>query len=195
VTEPWRWGDHEQKARELEHFETPEWCVEAILRCEIMPHKYLYDPCCGRGIMGAVARRHGYETKENDIYDWHCANQGPLADFLDPLQQWGEMAGIIMNPPFSKATQFVKAAFNHNPRKILCFQRFAWWESAMRRDFWNEYPPNRIYVTESRATCWRVDISPEERSKMGNTPTAHAWYVWEPTHPRGTLVGRLEKPE
>ena len=64
--------------------------------------------------------------------------------------------------------------------------------SKKRRGFWNAYPPNRIYICESRANCWRIDIPPDKRT--GSTTTAHAWFVWERGHPPGPVLGRLEKP-
>lgn len=195
MEEKWIWADHEEKARALECFETPEWCIEAILKCEIMPLA-LWDPCAGPGIMGRVARRHGYDVRETDIFNWGNPMLHRVGlDFISSSARINPNKdfGIIMNPPFSKATDFIEIAFARGARKILCFQRFAWWESAKRREFWSDYPPNRIYVTESRASCWRIDIPPDERGS--STPTAYAWYVFEPSHPTGTLVGRLEKLE
>ena len=195
--EQWKWEGHEGTARALECFETPEWCVEAILRREIMPLA-MWDPCCGRGIMGEVGRRLGYSVRETDVFDWgnpnivHCTDLDFLNDSCGFYAPDIPDYGIIMIPPFSLATQFIERAFDLGARKVLCFQRFAWWEAEKRRAFWAKFPPNRIYVTESRASCWRIDIPPEQRKS--STPTAYAWYVFEPSHPTGTLVGRLEKP-
>ena len=100
---------------------------------------------------------------------------------------------VLMNPPFSKAVEFVETALRLNARKFIGLQRRAWWEGGRRAAFWAACPPNRVYVCADRATCWRVDISPETREAKGNTPTAHAWFVWERGHPPGTMLGRLSK--
>jgi hypothetical protein len=91
-----------------------------------------------------------------------------------------------MNPPFSKACDFVTKAFDLGADKVLCFQRKAWRESNKRRAFWAKYPPKRIFVCGERATCWRHDISLEEREARGGTPTPHAWFEF--------ILGNAERP-
>ena len=98
-----------------------------------------------------------------------------------------------MNPPFSKATEFVEKSFELGFRKIVCFQRFSWWESQKRREFWEKHPPDRVYICGDRASCWRHDIPESERGS--STPTAHAWFVWEKGSPPGTLLGHIYKGE
>lgn len=104
-----------------------------------------------------------------------------------------------MNPPFKLATQFVDRALEMGARKIVCFQKFAWWEGSRDRgkkrgQWWAANPPNRIYVCGERATCWRIDFSPAERAaRKTSTPTAHAWFVWERGHPQGTVTGHVYK--
>ncbi len=189
-------NDIEGLAREVECYITPEWAVDAILDVELMTDNIL-DPCCGTGVLARVAMDHGYRfILSIDKYDWGYGDGN--MDFLDDPYEVDEDKNrtpltVLMNPPFSKATQFVEKAFAIGARKIICFQRFAWWESEKRTEFWRQYPPNRIYVCAARATCWRVDLTPEQINKMGNTTTAHAWFVWEKGHPPGPLVSRLSK--
>ena len=191
----WPHAGKEDLAREAEAYETDPWAVEAILGRELMTKRVL-DPCCGRGIMANAAHDRGHFVTAFDLYDWGCKDfpGGSAVDFLTwkPPQgvDWGEFT-VFMNPPFSKAEAFVEHSEELGARKIICFQRFAWWEGQKRGSFWDEHPPNRVYVCAARATCWRIDIPPEER-KSGS-PTAHAWFVWERGHPGGTLLGRLEK--
>ena len=166
------------RAKEAECYETPEWAAQAILEHELMT-KHVWDVCCGPGVLAKAAERKHYEVCATDLYDW---GYGQRHDFLldDHRDVWsirGSATTIFMNPPFSKAVDFVKRAHEIGARKIVCFQRFAWWESQTRQAFWNEYPPARIYVCGDRATCWLFGI-PEEKRKNGTT-TAHAWFVWE----------------
>ena len=184
----WPWRNHEALARESECFETPEWAISGILKKELMTQDVI-DPCCGRGQMAKAAKDRGYNVTAFDKHYW---GYGQVKDFLtDPLILRGDKT-FFMNPPFSLAEQFVIRCHELHARKIVCFQRFAWWESKRRIDFWNTYPPNRIYICVSRATCWRIDIPPDERE--GGSTTAHAWFVWERGHPPGPALGRLEKP-
>jgi|TARA_Y100000310_G_scaffold340907_1_gene438263 hypothetical protein len=125
----------------------------------------------------------------HDLHDW---GYGVTAmNFLDQSPRYRPDLTVFMNPPFSLATEFVLRALNRQARKVVCFQRFAWWESQKRREFWAKHPPNRVYICGDRAHCWRIDIPPEERKS--STPTAHAWFVWERGHPPGTQLGHIYK--
>lgn len=169
---------HKVAAKQYEAYKTPEWAIERILDVELLtPH--VVDPCCGDGVLTYVARRRGYKVQASDIFDWGC-KRSKVIDFLSDyfgLTFRGDYTTVLMNPPFSKATDFVERAHQLGARKIVCFQRFAWWESQKRNEFWNEYPPARVYVCGDRATCWLFG-TPEENRKNGTT-TAHAWFIWE----------------
>lgn len=184
--------DLKQLCIDLEHFETPQWAAEAILRHEILTH-YVFDPCVGGGALTDAAKAEGHDVLSLDIHDWGFPGT-VVGDFLEWHQIInGDISSrtIFMNPPFSKACEFVEKSFALGVRKIVCFQRFAWWESVKRRDFWQKNLPNRIYICGSRADCWRHDIPKENRTS--STPTAHAWFVWERGNPSGTLVGHIRK--
>lgn len=190
---PWPFEGRTEDAIAAEAFETPAWAAEAILDAELLSAVVL-DPCCGHGTLTKAALKRGYACYAQDLYDWGYGKPG--IDFLscdigrslctDPHE-----VTIFMNPPFSLAVDFAIHALTTPVRKVVCFQRFAWWESVERSAFWSEFPPNRVYVCASRANCWRFDIPPERRE--GGTPTAHAWFVWERGHPPGPVLGRLLK--
>jgi hypothetical protein len=187
---PWPFLDRKADAIAAEAFETPAWAAEAILDAELLtPH--VFDPCCGHGTLAKAALARGYILRASDLYNWGYGDTG--IDFLDCAALGVEPGDVtvFMNPPFSLAVQFVEHALQLGVRKIVSFQRFAWWESRERDPFWRAHPPNRIHICASRANCWRFDIPPHER-KSG-TPTAHAWFVWERGHPPGPVLGRLLK--
>ncbi len=188
-------SDLKQICIDLEHFETPEWAVRAILKKEILT-PFVIDPCCGAGALVWPLECAGYEVFREDIHDW--GYRGTLVrDFL-AREGLGALENltVFMNPPFSKAIEFVEKAFELGARKIVCFQRFAWYEGSYDKGkkrglWWERRKPNRIYICGDRADCWRHDIPQEERDS--STPTAHAWFVWEPLHPGGTLLGHIYK--
>lgn len=190
---------------ELEHFETDPWSVEAILDCEIMT-SIVVDPCTGTGILAKASTLRGYDVVSIDIYDYGYKDTF-VQDFLTFDEMPFEEFSVIMNPPYSKAENFVDKAFELGARKIICFQRFSWWEGSFdkgkkRGQWWGSNPPNRIYICGDRAHCWRHDLPSDEKGnrydpktgrKLGGTPTAHAWFVWEKGNPKGTLLGHIYK--
>ncbi len=196
----WPWAPYKALALEAECYETPEWAVEAILDAEILTDLVI-DPCCGRGVLAEAAAERGHRVDAFDLYDWdygmhpvdflawHFADYAPATgEQHDTAEAWT----CLMNPPFSRAPEFVAHAFAEGASKVLLFQRLALWESHHRRAFWAAHPPSRIYVCESPAECWRVDIAPAER--RGGTRAPHAWFVFERRHPAGTLIARLAGP-
>lgn len=179
-----------------EHYETDQWAAEAILEVEMLT-RTVVDPCCGTGVLTKAARSTGADALPYDIHDWGFEGTR-INDWLQRAPFSLHNTTVFMNPPYSKAREFVEAAILYGARKIITFQRFAWYESGRRRNFWDGAPPNRIYVCGDRATCWRHDVPPEDRldenGREKSSPTANAWYVWERGHPVGTLTGRIYKP-
>ncbi|WP_425404607.1 hypothetical protein [Hwanghaeella sp.] len=176
----------EEQARFYECFETDPWAAAAILTVEILTAEVL-DPCCGTGILVRAAIRAGYDVAANDVCDWGF----PRDTEADFLTHYIDLTGktVFMNPPFSKAGAFVDRAFELNARKVVCFQRYAWFESDDRRKWWERNPPARIWLCGDRAACWRFDIAPQDRN--GNPNTAHAWFVWERGHKGGPVIGKI----
>lgn len=193
-----------QKCKDAEFFETPVWVAEAILDVEIMTTNVI-DPCAGRGVLGTAAYKKGYDkVLELDLNKWpgQPASVIPNINWLknqmmmdNILENWKEPT-VFMNPPFSKACEFVNRSFEMGARKILMFQRLSFLESATRRGFFEDQPPARIWLCGDRAACFRGDMPEEDmigedgkliKGKKGrSSPTAHAWFVWERGH-RGTM--------
>lgn len=186
---------------ELEHYETDRWAAVEVIKKEILTRDVV-DPCAGTGVLSEVARAAGYNVKSFDIHDWGYGYD-EISDFLNPTQNFAESvidATIFMNPPFSRSSDFVEAAFEYGARKIVCFQRQAWRESVERRSFWDKYPPARVWVCGSRATCWRHDLPKNDKGdrlhpitglKMSTSSTSNAWYVWERGHKGAEVTGAI----
>jgi len=169
--------DLKEKCIRLEHYETPIWAAKAILQKEYLKGLVI-DPCCGTGVLAQAALNYGHDVYALDIEQWGYESQNAQLDWLGLEElNGGKEFDVMMNPPFSLATQFVEKAFELGARKVLCFQRFAWWESKKRREFWRKYQPSRVYICGDRADCWRHDI--HEAGRGSSSPTAHAWFVFE----------------
>lgn len=168
----------EERCRRLEHFETPQWAIDAILQ-RVKLGGIVVDPAAGAGMLVEAAKKQQGTTSiwAHDIEDWGYPLDS-VEDFLERTEPLSSKAMVFMNPPFKTADQFVRKAFELGAERVLCFQRLAWLESKKRKEFWSEYSPLRIYLCGERATCWRHDICPEERARRGDTPTPHAWFYF-----------------
>ena len=180
----------EDICKELEHFETPQWAAEAILDKEVFTQR-VEDVCAGTLVLTLAARAAGHTCSASDIRDWGVPYEGAVCveDFLTRNRPFKPYTTVFINPPFSKACQFIEHAKALGAFKIVCFQRFAWWESRIRRTFWEKNPPCRVYICGDRTPCWRHDIPKDQRKS--STPTAHAWFVWQDGAPSGTLLSHI----
>ncbi len=185
-------ADLEQLAKALEAYETPRWAAERILDVELLTRNVV-DPCVGRGVLAEAAKARGYDVISQDVYDWGYADLSLLVDWTGhdslPSHLYEEDFTVFLNPPFSLTCDFVRKCFQYGARKVVCFQRFSWFESQERRAFFEKFPPSRIWLCGDRATCWRFDLDPES----ANTPTAHAWFVWERGHKGSTVTSHIWK--
>lgn len=199
----------------VEAFETDPWAIDAILRHELM-NLHVVDPCVGKGRMARAARALGHEVFTMDLVDWADHFPGAetpdhLGDFLTAPAPFPENeVTYFMNPPFSKACEFVDRAMENDAYKVICFQTWTWRSSNARAAWWRANPPSRIWLCIDRASCFRFDIPetcpvPDQcgdkkaRHKarlclqcMNSTPTTHAFFVWERGH-AGPTVNDLQK--
>jgi hypothetical protein len=127
--------DPANKAMVLDQWMTPPCAVEALiaLEREHLP-PIILEPCCGDGT-GFVEplRKAGYEVVARDIDpDFGF----PVADFLnDPLPEGWPFAGavgIVSNPPFTLAEQFVRKAIAAGPYSAWLL-RLNWLEGCARK--------------------------------------------------------------
>jgi hypothetical protein len=169
--------------KKLEAFETPRWII---------------DPCAGTGVIPAVCEARNLGVHAFDIFYWRelvpeAMKLGGYIGVADFFTWGGSLQGktVIMNPPFSKACEFVDRCRELGARKIICFQRQAWRESAGRREWWEKNPPARVWVCGARASCWRFDLIGTEKAEKSGTATSHAWYVWERGHKGAELTGAI----
>lgn len=181
-------ADADAFAKAAECVEIDAWAVRAILRAEILT-PIVIDPCCGPGIMAEIAAAAAYNVRATDFHDW---GYGEIRDvsFLDPAYPIPVRGHtVLMNPPFSLACEFIDAARARGARKVVCFQRAAFWESDERKDWWPKNLPQRFYACGDRAECWRVTIPADDRKHPGYQP--HGFYVWEEGQPAGPIMGHI----
>jgi len=180
-------------AQKLEGYETEQWPIDAILDVELMT-KNVLDPCCGFGVLGDAALYRRHNVRFMDIYRWSDVLNLTVKDFLKHFEDLSNTT-VFMNPPFSKACEFVDHARMMGARKIICFQRHAWREGSIdtgkkRGAWWEKNPPARTWLCGDRAQCLRFDLRGQDIAKP---PTAHSWFVWERGHKGAEITRALYK--
>jgi hypothetical protein len=155
-------------------YQTPAWCVRAIL-----PHltgvSAVLDPCCGNGaILDVVAD------------EWKCITTGieldpvrevnHLATRGDALRMRWPEATVITNPPYSLAFEFVcKSIFTDDDPPLVSRRESAFllrlnWLGSMKRYAFHRIMPADLYVLPRRPSF----------AHGGTDATEYAWFVWGP---------------
>ena len=135
------------------------------------------EPCCGKGSMVNVLKKHPNIGKiyTNDIEkkfktDTHFDATGPI------LYDFSKYHWIITNPPFSKALQILTQAMMTRAN-LAFFLRISFLEPTYDRSpLLFDTPPTKLHVLP------RMSFTGD--GKMDNVTCA--WFIWEAEHHRPT---------
>ena len=142
----------------------------------------ILEPCVGQGHI-AYAIDEFYNHSKNitaiDIVDRGYPNT-IVADFLN-YQTEKRYDGIITNPPYSLAKEFVEKGMEllTDNGQMLMFLKIQFLEGAKRKEFFKKYPPKYIYVFTNRMATWNNGEPLDPKGKRWATTMCHAWFIWE----------------
>ncbi|GAC1393243.1 MAG: hypothetical protein NVS3B10_00390 [Polyangiales bacterium] len=165
----------------LDFFETPAWCVRAILpHLPARPWRVL-DAGCGTGAIAREAARYwpdaavvGVEIDPGRASE-ALVRVGPRLrvlnmDFLRAATLEADL--VVMNPPFSLAMEFVQRALGVTP-VVAALLRLPWLASQKRAAWLRAHPPS-------------VNVLPKRPSFTGDgrtDATDYAWLTWSNSSP------------
>jgi hypothetical protein len=157
--------------------ETPDIAVAKLLAEEPLPH-VIWEPCCGPGAIVRILRGAGHRVIASDLRDYGNG-QDFVHDFLTTTAAADGVEMIVMNPPFSKAAQFIRHALTLVP-KLAVLLRLGFLESTAKR----------VDVMEgghlARALIFRKRLPKMHRygwnGKKASNGEGHAWLVWDKSH-------------
>ena len=161
---------------ESDFYPTPPEVTQALIDfLKIPKHENIWEPACGSGHMSRVFLENGYTVVSSDI------NQTEATDFTcDFTREYydHECDWIITNPPFSRAEDFIKSAYDIGiPFAFLLKSQY--WHSKKRLSLFRETNPTYILPL-----TWRPDFLFKTRGK-GAPLMDCIWCVWmlqdEPT--------------
>lgn len=173
-------------------YPTPAWCIDAILPHLPRAGGWL-DPACGDGAILMALERTGREAHGIEL---DSARAAACVDARLSVRQgdafredWDRPDGVLMNPPYRQALEFVEQALAQVQRggTVAALLRLGFLASQKRATF-HRINPSDVYVL------------PQRPSFTGNGKTDSSdlgWFVWGPG--RGgkwsVLDVKSERPE
>lgn len=171
------------KRRKNDFYETPAWAVDAIL-----PHLNLdraslvVDAGAGTGAIAARVAHHfpnleviGVE-KQSELVTQARARGLYGVEFIEAdYERWQNERSspdvIIMNPPYSRAIEFLRRALSTVRRDgtVCALLRVNFAAGAGRADF-HERHPSKLHVLDKRPSF----------TGSGTDACEYAWFVWSP---------------
>ena len=168
-------SNHSMTEREENDFYATEpKALELLLDIEEFD-PYVWECACGKGHLSEVLKKRGYLVRSTDLIDRGYGEGG--VDFL----KWNERhnGDIITNPPYKYAQQFVEHALEIIPdgQRVAMFLKLTFLESINRRELFNRYPPELIYVSSRRLQCAKGGDFDTYKQGVG-TAVAYGWFIW-----------------
>jgi hypothetical protein len=177
---------HPLSERGNDLYESPAVAVEALLRVERLPYR-LWDPCCGPGNIVNVLRAAGHEIIGSDLVDYGDPTHFYRRDFLMELKAPVGCEGVVMNPPFKLAEEFIAHALDLSPM-VVALLRLAFLESERRTPILEGRGLARIHVFRRRLPMMHRH---GWEGRKANSGMAFAWFVWDRGHAGPTTIDRI----
>lgn len=152
----------------LDVYPTPPEATRAVVAAYPPPEGVLWEPACGAGHMARVLRQEGYPVIATDLR--HTGYGAGGVDYLREPVPPG-VVGIVTNPPFRLAAEFVAKATGECGYVALLLKG-TFWHAAGRKQLYRARPPSVVLPL-----TWRPAFLAAER---GNSPMMDcAWAVWD----------------
>lgn len=179
-------GRHSFAERGFDLYETPAIAVHALLHAEQVPHR-IWEPACGPGAIVKVLRETGRFVVARDLHDWGCPASESGVDFLQETRAPAGVEGVVTNPPFKSADQFVAHALLLVPR-VFMLLRLAFLESARRTPILESGRLARVHVFRNRLPMMHRH---GWKGPRASSSTAYAWFVFEQKHNGPATIDRI----
>ena len=138
-----------------DYYPTPEWCYKN-LDIDWSQFKTAHEPGAGDGRIVTFLQNQGIETTYSEIQE--------DKNFFE----WeGDVDLIFTNPPFSLAQEFIEHSMMFAPTVIMLL-RINFLSSQKRYDFWQQFPPDGLYILSKRPSFTGTGTDSQE----------YAWFVW-----------------
>lgn len=162
------------KDRKDDLYETPPEAVQALLRCEELPH-LIWEPAAGRKAIASELEDAGHDVICTDLVDYGTPGVHTGVDFLMEYEPWLGVECIVTNPPYKNADAFVRKGLQLCP-KVIMLLRWAYAEGAGRSDIIDGHL-SRIWLGRERLPTMHREGW--DGPKVTNSAMPFAWFVFE----------------
>lgn len=178
--------NHKIGERQTEdYYATDPKALELLLN-EVSFSDKVWECACGEGHLSRVLQSRGHDVLSTDIVD-----RGFGDGVIDFLKYNGKFDGdIITNPPYKYALEFVKHALDIVPdgNNVAMLLRVLFLEGRKRRDFFEKFPPKKIYISSGRINCCKNGDFNKKDRKGKYSALAYAWFIWEKGYSGETII-------
>lgn len=162
-----RVSGYERKERDL--YETPAWVTEALL-----PHMgkclRIWEPAAGSGKMVRALAEAGHWVLPSDV------NEG--RDFLTCGEIFDELNGIVTNPPYAFAQEFIERALGFMKPTggfVAMLLRTDFDHAKGRQSLFGHHPAFAKKIVLTKRIQWFEEST-------GSPSFNHAWFIWDWDH-------------
>jgi hypothetical protein len=170
---------HALADRGHDFYQTPRVATEALIRLESrhLPAT-IWECACGAGAISEVLVASGYDIVSTDLVARPCAV--PMSAGIDFLLETTPFnGGIVTNPPYRLAEQFVRKALDLSPY-VAMLMRLAFLAGSRRRLWLRQSGLTRVHISSRRLPMMHRD---GWDGPISNSATDFAWFVWDRTKP------------
>jgi hypothetical protein len=170
-------SSHDFAARGLDAYFTCPEAIEALILLEgdRLPQR-IWEPAAGNGAIVKPLRATGRTVLASDIADYGLPGCR-IVDYLSaPTPPAGWADGIVTNPPYGLAQEFVAKAISEVGYVALLVRTNFLMDGEERGRWLNRNPPTRTWYLLPRLPMMHRHGWEGARS-TSNTP--HCWAVWE----------------
>jgi hypothetical protein len=159
---------------DLDSYQSPPEAVRALIRIERehIPHT-LWEYGAGIGNIVTALRQAGYVCHASDIYDYGFPGC-KIEDYATATPPIG-VAGIITNPPFNRALEFLQKSIGEVPY-VAYLLRTNFLESTRRLPFFRATPPARVWISSRRLPMMHRH---GWTGKQAASNVCYAWFIWQ----------------
>jgi len=167
---------HSFEARGDDFYASPPEALWGLLAAEggWLP-QFIWEPACGDGGLVRPLRAAGYQVEATDLVDRGCPEGRGGIDFLEAWLPPVVGCGVVTNPPYRLATEFVDHALGLSSY-VAMLLRLQFLESERRHGLFQRWPLSAVHVFSARLPMMhRAGWDGPKAS----SPTAFAWFVFD----------------